>query len=85
MTTKFIGIKDFRRNLSSYAKTAKIKNIRIIILKKNIPILEIKAIDEKDFVLEKLTKEIKEARKQVKKGLTHTQEELMKEFGYFSK
>ncbi len=81
MTTQFIGLKDFRQNMASYTKLAKKKNIRFIILRKNVPVLEIKALDEKDFTLEMLTEEIREAREQVTKGETYSQEEIMKEFG----
>lgn len=81
MTTKFIGLKDFRQNLATYTKEAKLKNIRYIILKKNIPVLEIKSVDEKEFTLEKLAAEVIEARKQIKKGKSYTQQEILKEFG----
>lgn len=81
MTTQFLGLKEFRQNLSTYTKKAKIKNIRFIILKKNVPVLEVKPLDEKQFTLEKLAMEIAEARKQVKQGKVYTQEQIMKEFG----
>ena len=62
-------------------KQLKKKNIRFIILKKNIPVLEVKAIDEKEFAFEKLATEIQEARKEVKQGKVYTQEQIMNEFG----
>ena len=81
MTTKFIGLKEFRQNISTYARTAKKAKYRIIILKKNIPVFEVKPIDEKEFAMKKLAEEIKEAREQVKRGEVYSQEEIMKEFG----
>lgn len=81
MTTKFIGLKEFRQNLAGYTKEAKLKNVRFIVLRKNVPVLEVKALDEKEFTLEKLAKEIAEARNQVKEGKVYTQEQIMKEFG----
>lgn len=81
MTTKLIGFKDFRQNLSLYTADAKIKNIRFIILKKNIPVLEVKTLDEKEFALETISAEIAEARKQAKQNKTYKQEDIMKEFG----
>lgn len=81
MITKFIGMKEFRANISAYTERAKTMNIQFVILRKNVPVLEIKPIDEKKFVLEKLAKEIKKARSEVKKGKTFTQDEIMKEFG----
>lgn len=81
MTTKFIGLKEFRQNLASFTKQAKTKNIRFIILKKNIPVLEVRGLDEKEFTLENLAKEVKKARNEVKTGKTYSQKQIMKEFG----
>ncbi|PIQ77671.1 hypothetical protein COV82_03255 [Candidatus Peregrinibacteria bacterium CG11_big_fil_rev_8_21_14_0_20_46_8] len=81
MTTKFIGMKDFRQNMATYTKKAKQQNVRFIILKKNVPVLEIKAIDEKEITLEKLAEDVAEARKQIKRGEVYTQAEVMKELG----
>lgn len=81
MTTKFIGMKEFRQNLAGYTKEAKKKNVRFIVLKKNVPVLEVKALDEKEFTLEKLAAEIAEAREQVKKGEVYSEEEVLKMLG----
>ena len=81
MTTKFIGMKEFRQNLASCTEEAKKKNVRFIVLKKNVPVLEVKALDEKEFTFEKLAAEIAEAREQVKRGEVYSQEEIMKELG----
>lgn len=81
MTTQFVGLKEFRQNLSGYTKKAKAQKIRYIVLRKNVPVLEVKALDGKEFALEKLAADIAEAREQVKRGEVYTQEEIMKEFG----
>jgi hypothetical protein len=81
MTTKFIGLKDFRQNLAGYTKEAKLKNVRFIILKKNVPVLEVKALDEKEFTMEKLAAEIAVARQQVKEGKVYTHEQVVKMLG----
>lgn len=81
MTTQFVGLKEFRQNLAYYMKKAKQQNTRYIVLRKNVPVLEIRAIDEKDFLLEKLANEITLARKDVQKGNTRTQQDILKEFG----
>lgn len=81
MTTKFIGLREFRQNIATFTKMAKEKNIRFIILKKNIPVLEIKAVNESTITLEKLTDEIKKARTQVKQGKVITHDQIMQEFG----
>ena len=81
MTTKFVGMKDFRQNMSKYTKQANIKQIRYIILKKNVPVLEINPIDEKDFAYIRLSQEIESSERQIKEGKCYTQAEVMKEFG----
>lgn len=81
MTTKFIGIKEFRQNIASYAKTAKTENMRFIILRKNVPVLEVKSLDEKEFTLEQLAGDIAQARDDAKKGNVYTQKQIMAEFG----
>ncbi len=77
MTTKFVGLKDFRQNLTKYVD----KNVRLIVLKKNVPILEVSPIDEKEYAYMKLRAELDEAEQQVREGKFHSQEEVMKEFG----
>lgn len=81
MTTKFVGMKDFRQNMSQYTKEAKIKNIRIIVLNKNVPVLEVNPINEKEYAYLKLSKELEQSEEQIKKGKSYSQEEVMKEFG----
>jgi len=81
MTTKFLGVKEFRQNIAKYSKEAKENNIRYIILKKNIPILEVSPIDEKEFALDKLAKELNEAEIGMKKGEFYTHDEVLKELG----
>ena len=81
MTTKFVGMKDFRQNMSQYTAQANNKKIKFIVLKKNIPVLEINPIDEKEYAYTKLSKELDESEKQIKQGKSYTQEEVMNEFG----
>jgi len=81
MTTKLIGIKDFRENITSMWKEAIEKKIRYIVMYHATPILEINPIDEEDFVLDNLMKDVKEARIQVKKGQTYSSAEVYKKLG----
>lgn len=81
MTTQFVGMKTFRQNLATYTKKAQKFGVRFIILKKNIPILEVKPLTEKEKVLEKLVEETQEARAQAKSGQVYTQEEVIKKLG----
>lgn len=81
MTTKFIGVKDFRQNISAYTAQANRKKIRFIILKKNVPVLEVSPINEKEYAYVKFSKELDTSEKQIRDGKCYTQEEMMKEFG----
>ncbi|MBD3330336.1 hypothetical protein GF354_02275 [Candidatus Peregrinibacteria bacterium] len=81
MTTKIIGIKKFRENITSLWKEAKKKKIRYIVMYHSTPVMEVNPIDDDALILEKLAKDIAEAREQVKRGEVYTQEEVMKEFG----
>lgn len=81
MITKFIGVKDFRQNMAEYTAQANKKKIKFIILKKNIPVLEVNPIDEKEYAYVKLSKELDDSEKQIKEGKFYTQKEVMKKFG----
>ena len=81
MTTKAIGIKKFRENITSLWKEAKKKKIRYIVMYHTAPIFEVKPINEDELIIEKYAKDIQEAREQVKRGEVYTEEEIMKEFG----
>lgn len=80
MTTKFIGMREFRDHLAKYTKKAK-KGVRYVVLRKNVPVLEVKPIDEKQFAMERLSAEIEEAEQNIREGKFYTQEEILKEFG----
>jgi PHD/YefM family antitoxin component YafN of YafNO toxin-antitoxin module len=81
MTTKLIGLKEFRLNLASYTKEVESKKVRLIVLKKNKPILEINPINIKEFTLENLRKDVGKARKQVQNGDVYTLEEAKRKLG----
>jgi len=81
MSTSFVGMKEFRQNFSSYATKLKKKNTRLVILKKNKPVLEVRGIDERAASLEQLTRDIAEARQDVKKGRVYTTEQVRKNLG----
>lgn len=81
MTTKIIGIKNFRNNITKLWKTARNNKIKYIVMYHSAPILEVKPITEKELAFKALAAEIAEAREQVKKGKVYTEEEMKKEFG----
>lgn len=81
MTTKIIGIKKFRENITTLWKEAKNKKIRYIVMYHSEPIMEVNPIDESELILENLEKDIAQAREQAKKGEVYTQEQVLKKLG----
>ncbi|MBM5789740.1 hypothetical protein FJZ23_01470 [Candidatus Parcubacteria bacterium] len=81
MTTRFIGVKTFRQQMAKVAAQARKKNERLILLKKNEPIFELRPLSKKDAVLEKLRHEIDEAEHDVKAGRVYSIEEIEKRLG----
>ncbi len=80
MLTKFIGMKEFRQNMASYTKNTK-KGVRYVILKKNVPVLDVRPIDEKQFAMEKLSAELEEAEQNIRDGKVYSHEEVLKHLG----
>ena len=54
MTTKFIGIKEFRQNISKLAKRSIKNNQRLVVLNRNTPIFEVNPLSGADQTLESL-------------------------------
>lgn len=81
MTTKIIGIKEFRKNITKIWKEARAKNIRFIVMYHAEPIMEVNPIKQKEFILENLQIEVAEAREQIKEGKSYSHEEVLAELG----
>lgn len=81
MTTKIIGIRDYRKNITSLWKEAREKNIRYIIMYHSKPVFEVNPLQDEDELIEVLRKDIEKAREQAKKGKIVSHEALMAEFG----
>ncbi len=81
MTTKFVGVKEFRQNIAKYAKVSKRNKQRLVILNRNIPILEVRPIsNEENFTIE-FEKKIKQGLADTKAGRIHSHKEVMAKFG----
>lgn len=80
MTTKFIGIKDFRKNIADYVKRAQNSDARFIVMNRNKPLFEIKPFAE-DKYLDSFVSSIIKAEAEVAKGKHRTQAEVMTELG----
>ena len=76
MTTKFIGIKEFRQNMTKLYKSGKKKNVRFIVMNHSEPFLKVELIDEDELIMKVFAKDIEEALAQVKRGEVHTPEEV---------
>ncbi|MCK5061014.1 hypothetical protein KAR28_00520 [Candidatus Parcubacteria bacterium] len=79
MTTKLIGVREFRQNIATLYAKAKKNNWRYIILNRNQPIFKVEPLSKKDAIIEKLTQEIEEAREDVKKGRLYTMEQIRRD------
>jgi len=76
MTTKFIGIKEFRKNISSYAQKAQSKKERLIVMNRNTPLFEIKSFSA-DTDLTTLFRDIKAAHNDIEKGDLYSHAEML--------
>lgn len=81
MTTKIIGIKEYRQNITTLWKEAREKNIRYIVMYHAQPVFEVMPLQDKDQLVDLLREEVKTAREQAKKGEIISHEALMEEFG----
>jgi len=78
MNTKFIGVKEFRQNISDYAKEARRADMRLIIVNRNKPLFELKPFAA-DQTLDSLFTELTKAEKDIKAGKFITQEAMLAE------
>lgn len=78
MTTRFIGIKEFRQNMARIASTASKKNQRLIVMRKNRPLFELRPLSKETVILEELMHDIEKARDDVRNGRTYTTAQVRK-------
>lgn len=76
MTTKFVGVKELRQSMATITSNAKRKKQRIIVLKKNKPLFELRPLSEEDIALLTFDREIKQAQESVRLGHTYTTDEV---------
>lgn len=81
MTTKIIGIKQYRQNITSLWKDAQKKGIRYIVMYHSKPIFEVNPLQDDELILETLRQGVKESREQVKRGEVYSHKAIMEEFG----
>ncbi len=77
MTTKFVGMKEFRQNMAKISTDAHKKKCRLVILRKNKPLFEIHPISqEREFV-----DDILRRAERAKRGKTYSTKEVRKRLG----
>ena len=83
MTTRFVGIKEFRQNMAEISDSARKKRQRIIIMRKNKPLFELTPLvgDDEGVYTQEFVRGIEEAERQIKKGQTYTAAEVRKMVG----
>jgi hypothetical protein len=81
MTTKIIGVREFRQNMAKYYTKARKNNWSLLIFSRNKPLFKVEALDDKDASLEKLALAVSEARTDIKKGRVQDFEEMCSEIG----
>mgnify|MGYP001574345359 CR=1 FL=1 len=67
--------------MAQITKRAQKKKERLIILRKNVPIFELRPLSKKEATLESLSMSIERGLADVKAGRTYTHEEVKKFFG----
>ena len=80
MTTRFVGIKEFRQNMAKLSNKILRSKERLIVLRKNKPIFELRPIANQDKLLA-FYKDIEDARASVRAGNVYTQKEVRKILG----
>ncbi len=80
MNIKFVGVKDFRQNMSDYAKRARNSGTRFIVMNRNKPLFEIKPFAE-DVYLDSFVADVLKAEADVARGNYHTHEDVLRELG----
>ncbi len=68
MTTKFIGLKELRQGMARITRDATKHRQRLIVLRKNTPLFELRPLSKADTALLSFDREIKEARASAKSG-----------------
>jgi antitoxin (DNA-binding transcriptional repressor) of toxin-antitoxin stability system len=79
MTTKFIGVKDFRQNMAKYAKQAKSGKVRYVVMNRTKPLFEITpfAGDEEGVYSDEFLRAIQEGLRDMAEGNTISHEEML--------
>lgn len=83
MTTKLIGIKEFRANMSDFVRKAQAGDVRYVVMNRNKPFFEVRPLRNEDEseVAESVLKDIETARADVAAGRVHSLDEVEERLG----
>ncbi len=81
MTTRFIGMKEFRQNMAKISEDAYKKNQRLVILRKNRAIFEIRPLSKEQAFEDEILLRVEEAKEDHKAGRTYSQTDVEKLLG----
>jgi hypothetical protein len=81
MTTTFVGIKELRKNMSKITTQASKRRQRVIVLRKNAPLFELRPLSKEDMALWSFDHDIKKAQKSARAGKAHSTKEVRKMLG----
>jgi len=78
MTTRTIGIKAFRENMTKLHKKGKKEKICFIVMNHQEPVWRVEPIDEDQLILEKYGDQLERGLRDARAGKTFTSEEVRK-------
>ena len=81
MKTRFIRTKELRQNMAEITKYAEEKRERLIAMRKNKPIFELRPLSTSDALVESFRRDIEEAKDNIKSKDIYTQTEVEKILG----
>lgn len=81
MTTQFIGLKELRQNMAKITSQAAKKRHRVIVLKKNAPLFELRPLSTDDIALWSFEHDIKHAQTSVRDGKTYSTKQVREMLG----
>ena len=81
MTTKCVGLKDLRQQMAKITHEAVRMRQRVIVLKKNTPLFELRPLSAEDVTLWTFDHDIQEAKKSAKDGRVYSTKQVRKMLG----
>ncbi len=79
---EFVGVKEFRNNISNYIAKAQKSGKKIILTVNNIPTFEMRPIKKEQVYSKQFIADILEAEEDVKHGRVYSHEYVLKKFGF---